>query len=84
MKIYITKYALTRGIIEVEIVEIKNLDTTNGWLRIHLPSAMIDDSFGPQEWAASRVVAVTRAEEMREAKIAPLRKQIAKLEGMSL
>ena len=68
MKIWITKYALTDGIVEKEA---KGL---NGRLRV-------EDGLFP--WYLSpKDEAIARAEVMRNKKIASLKKQIEKLENM--
>lgn len=73
MKIWITKYALTRGIVEVEMDAFK-LD--GGYIYSK------DDAltmFAPGQWYADYAFAVSRAEEMRKKKIASLEKQIERL-----
>ncbi len=72
MKAYSTKYALTFGIEEI-----------NGKVILGSYFEYGDHGFlGPKDWHRTRESAVARAEEMRAAKIASLRKQIAKLEAM--
>jgi hypothetical protein len=77
MKAYITKYALSKGILELEgSNRIGNEDTfeakTGQWM----------NSYHGGEWWATRDAAVERADEMRVARIASLKKQIKKLEAM--
>lgn len=76
MKAFITKYALTHGIQEVDDAEISP----------QAPSMISVRSFGVacfhgegKDWHRSREGAVTRAEEMRVKKIASLQKKIIKL-----
>lgn len=79
MKVWITKYALTKGVFEInaEICE----DTQEsmieevgaGWLTYyHKP-----------HWWPSKESALLRAEQMRNAKIKSLQKQITKLDKMT-
>lgn len=80
MKVYVTIYALTKGILVRE-----------GW-----KSATNDNVFfvaGPyggfinyygSEWHVEESAAIARAEEMRTKKIASLEKQIAKLRALTI
>lgn len=78
MKAFVTKYALTKmGILEIEA------EVCSG--------GMIQETDAPyptfyhgegRDWHRSRASAVARAEEMRVAKIASLKKQIARLEAL--
>lgn len=79
MKVYITKYALTEGIIEAE-------GEPYG-LELEWVSASWDDGykcgdFEQGEWYDTKERAIQKAEEMRQNKIASLKKQIEKLERM--
>lgn len=82
MKVWITKYALTSGIREAEAVP------TGVSLDMILVPARSDTRFPEhfhgqgREWHMLKENAVARAEAMRTAKIASLRKQIAKLEKL--
>lgn len=77
MKVFITKYALTIGIYEIEAEGTQQ-------------SGMISDSNNPytyyhtegKDWHRTREAAVKRAEEMRTKKIASVKKQLTKLEKM--
>jgi len=80
MKVYITKYALTEGIIELQDVEspkefptmiVDRRKEAGGWHSYHKP-----------HWHENEREAIARAEEMRVAKIRSLRKQLSKLEKM--
>lgn len=77
MKAYITKYALTSGIIQTE-GEI----TSNGALFDMRASVPIYYHGEGKEWHRTKKEAIARAEEMRQKKIASLKKQIDKLERM--
>lgn len=77
MKFYITKYALTRGILEIygetissslEIVKALDSDLIN----------YIEKPF----WHVRKEDAIEHAESMRKRKIKALNKQIEKLKGM--
>lgn len=76
MKAYITKYALSEGILERE-----------GKVDVRTPTMFCADGawnnyFHNKDWHLTRELAIQRAEAMRKAKIASLKKQLAKLEGM--
>lgn len=77
MKVYITKYALSKGIFELEVEQSKNFpDMVCGFI--------YDDHYHGEgiEWHRTMEAAITRAEEMRLKKIRSLKKQIEKLERM--
>ena len=75
---YITKYALTTGIIETQVMAcldedpgtVYNIENWGGYFR-------------SPDWHRTRADAVTQAEKMRAAKIASLCQSIAKLERMT-
>lgn len=73
MKVCITKYALTDGIQEMEgkLSEKKYFLSNDGVYCI-----------GQKDWHKTRAEAVTRAEEMRKAKIDSLKKQLDRLEKL--
>ena len=81
MKVWITKYALTDGIIEAiaykltwrtYIVIPKYIGTRVGIIRL----------MNILDYSVTKELAVKKAEEMRQKKIASLKKQIKKLEEM--
>ncbi len=76
MKVYITKYALTKGIIETEDAEIC----------YNISENMIRSKkygyFHKNDWQATKEGAVLRVEVMRIKKIESLKKQIEKLDKM--
>lgn len=79
MNIYITQYALTKGIWKRELVKEDGRMATakcKGWLNG-------EGNFFGNDWYTTEADARTRAEEMRRKKIDSLRKQIAKLEDMT-
>jgi hypothetical protein len=74
MKVWVTRYALTKGILEVEssVEDGRMVRTTDSWAAYcHKP-----------DWHMTKAEAVERAEEMRKRKPEALRKQVVKLEGM--
>ena len=77
MKVWITKYALTDGIIEAE-AETSGFDTiTATW-----DNETRCYNFKGEEWWAEKKNAVEKAEEMRQKKIESLKSKINKLEEM--
>lgn len=77
MKVWITKYALTRGVFEMEVKSQSEDGTAvygKSW----------DDYYRGEgrEWHRTKVSAIKKAEEMRQKKIASLLKQIEKLKQM--
>lgn len=81
MRVWITKYALTAGICERDVRElaedgrhvfVSEDGALNGWAMYH-----------GNDWHETREDAVACAEEMRTAKIASLKKSIAKLEKLT-
>ena len=80
MIVYVTKYALTKGILRYE-GEISSL----------LSSMFVADQakhgpgvyFHGQDWHHTRESAVTQATEMRRNKVLSLKKQITKLESLT-
>lgn len=76
MKVWITKYALTKGILEKEVE-----DCGDGMVKdseSYLPSY-----YHGTDWHKDKKSAVAKAEEMRIKKISSLEKQIKKLEKMN-
>lgn len=72
MKVWITKYALTRDIEQVDAELLKSGAASYGKYGYA----------GSGAWSETRADAIKRAEAMRVAKIASLEKQIAKLRAM--
>lgn len=81
MKVWITKYALTRGIIEAEIDEVKNVGYCHAYW-IDKNGYKCDSFFHSRYFEKDKESAVAKAEEMRQKKIASLKKQIQNLEKM--
>lgn len=74
MKVWITKYALTKGIeqIDVEISDDGYAYSIGRW-RTQYP---------PGDWHRTEAAAIKRADEMRLVRIASLEKQITKLKAL--
>ena len=75
MKIYVTKYAVTRGILEAEAIDVTDdcAVVRFGGMRHYL---------GVRDWHLDLPSALDRAEEMRLAAVASARRKIEKLEAM--
>ena len=74
--IWVTKYALTRGIIKTNARFCRH-----GTMAFRVSDDAAFDTYAHgNDWHWTRESAVARAEEMRKAKIASLKKQIASLE----
>lgn len=77
--VWVTKYALTAGVKERPLIS-----EGGGYAYVRLPAG---PSFGVQctekEWHPTREAALARAEEMRAAKIASLKRQIERLEALT-
>lgn len=75
MKVWITKYALTIGIIEI------NAEITEDGSAYDMGSSFPAYYHGEdKEWHRTKESAIARAEEMRQKKIESLKNQIEKLE----
>lgn len=74
MKIWISKYALTEGLIEKEAV-----DVGDSMMQVGTMQYLFGEG---REWHRTRESAAARAEVMRKAKIVSMRKQLARLEAM--
>ncbi len=80
MKVFVTKYALTLGIIEIEAetCDSVNPDMIKDINRKH------DYYHGEgREWHRSRETAIFKAQAMKEAKIKALNKQLEKLNKLT-
>lgn len=78
MKVWITKYALTKGIIESEA----KLTSKDSVSVMEFDPNLPMHWFYKGDWHRTKEEAVKRAEEMRKKKIESLKKQIKKLEEM--
>lgn len=77
MKVWITKYALTKGIYEAEVA-----DAEPGETMVVQKTGYGFNYFHRNDWHRTEEEAKKRADEMRVAKLASLRKQVNKLERM--
>ena len=77
---WVTKYALTTGIQKV-IGSVRH-ETSSTMLRYSDPANGFKEFVHGNDWHRTPEAALARAEEMRKAKIASLKKSIAKLESM--
>ena len=83
MKVWITKYALTRGIEEITSDDVSRIFIEkNGDLVMYGKSGMFPVRYGTDNYSLDKQSAIKKAEEMRKKKIAGLKKQIEKLERM--
>ena len=82
MKVYITKYALIFGIMEVEAEQLKNYPNTVAY---RANGSLLEQWFHGEgrEWHRTKEAALDRANAMRLAEIAALKKQIVKLEKLT-
>lgn len=77
MKVYITKYSLTQGIIEADVEDVGDgivADNNSNYVAYYHGEG--------KEWHRTKVSAIKKAEEMRNKKIKALKKQITKLENI--
>ena len=85
MKVWITKYALTDGIIEGEALEkqcVLGFGITKSETKYFLRSKNGDQYLDIGDFCFTYELAIQKAEEMRRKKIDSLKKQIEKLERM--
>lgn len=81
MKVFVTKYALTEGILEHEADLSKNEPSM--CVVVGRPGQLGQYFHGEgKEWHRTRDLALVRAEEMRQAKVKSLKKSLAKFEKM--
>lgn len=76
--IWVSKYALTDGIIKSDNVEVED-DIVWG----PIPNCYFSRRMRHPDWHRTEAAAIARAEEMRAFKIASLEKQIAKLRAIT-
>ena len=82
MKVWITKYALTDGIIEGEVIEKHTIreNPVETKIRYFCRSKDGDQYLDGGDFCFTYELAVQKAEEMRQKKISSLKNQIEKLE----
>ena len=85
MKVWITKYALTQGIEEIDSNQVKEFEMTDaGYLcfRRNGKYSYTMEIYSQKDWHRTKELAIKKAEEMCQKKIESLKKQIEELEGM--
>lgn len=78
MKVYITKYALTEGIVEAEAEVWSDVSDRMISLKTHMPFAIVHKP----DWHETRAQAVERAYEMKSKKINSLKKQLKRVDAL--
>lgn len=76
MKIYVTKYALTKGILEEEAEPVANVETMVKVFK----SGYIPSYYHSGEWFLNRKEAIDKANNMRLKKIDSLKRKIKELQ----
>lgn len=76
---WITKHALTDGVVKIDLPVEPNDD---GYVSYIQQSPRRHFFYGKKDWHRTADAAAKRADQMRSAKIASLRKQIEKLEAL--
>ena len=82
MKVWITKYALSDGIEQINSENMKMFGIEGGYLSFCRYAGSVPEVYSKGNWHKTKEAAIAKAEEMRQKKIASLKKQIEKLEGM--
>lgn len=81
MKVWITKYALTQGILEFDGAEVSDHCIT--MVTVPFPGGLNNQAnFHGCEWHMRKCNAIITANKMRETKIRSLKKQLAKLDRL--
>ena len=75
IEIYVTKYALTKGVIKAS-------GTTRDGKYVNIGSTSGRWLVGPSDWVATEEEAVSEFERLRNKKIASLKRQLTKVEAM--
>lgn len=79
MKVWITKYALTNGVIENDAEICIDADETGNMISCGIGNYYHGEG---KEWHKTKESAIKKADEMRQKKIESLKEQIEKLERM--
>ncbi len=77
MKIFVTKYALTKGIIEMEGIRYEDNPEI-----YEVRFRGLEDGLTPNDYCLTKEKAINQADAMRLRRLASLRQQIAKLEKL--
>lgn len=78
MKVWVTKYALTKGIMEKEA---ELCDNTDGRM-IRIKDNPYNEYYAGGEWFHTKEEAVQKAEELKVKKIKSVKKQLEKLQNL--
>jgi len=78
MKVYITQYLLTKGIIEEDAINVSEV----GDSMIKVNRSGYTYYYSKPYWYTDKQEAIEHAESLRQKKIASLKKQIKKLENL--
>ena len=81
-KVFITKFALTRGIVEIAAKDVTRFPHDPALLRSGKDGYVY--LYHKPEWHDTRDEAVTRAEQMRKQEIASLEKKLKKLKDIAI
>jgi hypothetical protein len=81
VKIFVTKYALTTGIEELNLPNDYNGD--DGYFSYTEKDPWRDHFYSPKEWYTSRKAAVARAKEMQAAKLKSIDKQRKRIAALT-
>ncbi len=83
MKVWITKYALTKGIMEEDAAEISSNSPRICSVEYDHGNYSTKGYYHGDDWHTTKDAALNRAEQMRLAKIASLKKSISNLEKLT-
>lgn len=75
---YVTKYALTRG-----ILKISGRIAASGYFYWREDGAWSELHVAHSDWTLDRCLAIERAEKMRDKKIASLKRQISRIQALT-
>lgn len=78
MKVWITKYALTQGVYEVE----GEASFRDGMFCVPRSEKSFAAYYHKPDWHETKEEAIAQAEKMREAKVKSLERQLAKIQAM--
>ena len=82
--VYITKFALTKGISKATVISFENTNSVRGHVVVHEAKGLNKQAmyFG-NEWYHTKEAAKEQAERMRLKKIESLEKQLSKFKAMN-
>jgi hypothetical protein len=79
MKIYVTKYALTKGI---QVYDATSFNDEPKMVRVDGADGTYREYFHKPDWHETRLEAIEHAQKMKLAKIKNLEKQLAKIKAL--